>query len=679
MVDENKILLQITDALLDVCDGAKEKDESGFNKPDSDVVRKSYPDVVTIAPLLMKYKKQIECAGFNYGDMKKAVIAVSGPLPTHNWSEYKVGFGKHASMTYAEMADTERGYLSWMDQTFEQTDSRWVDAHAVITNQPIPDKKPAEPKIEIIQLVLFKSGMVGVQAPYENRERCQALSQRRWEKPYWVCPASCIEELADAFPDGEQSETFQKRLAEVQNVSVKSEQIASDFNIEHFGNGKEMFPFQKAGLEFVEATGGNALIADQMGLGKTIQALSYIASHPEHRPIVIVCPASLKLNWQREAQAWLETDDKIEVVKGKPKQPTGDIVIINYDILNKWLATLKEFNPKILIYDESHSVKNQKSARSKAAMELAEVAPHKLLLTGTPVLNRPAELWNQLRIIDPFKYPDEQFFQWHKRYTNATQNRYGWDFSGASNLDELAQSLKSVMIRRTKDQVLTELPEKQRSSIFIPIDNKKEYQTAERSLQEWLADQEGLEPSKRVSSVEHLARIEYLRQIAVKGKLKQALAWIRTFLEGGEKLVVFATHKKIITALMDEFGECAVKIDGSVSTEKRQEAVDRFQTDDGVKLFVGNIKAAGVGITLTSASNVAFLELPWTPADLEQAEDRCHRIGQTNAVNIHYLLAQKTIDQTMAAMVEEKRGIISQITSDKNSLGFDLFEGENDE
>ncbi|MBC2694234.1 MAG: DEAD/DEAH box helicase, partial [Desulfobacteraceae bacterium] len=485
---------------------------------------------------------------------------------------------------------------------------------------------------------------------------------------------------ADAFPDGEQSETFKKRLVDVQKTSEKSERVVSDFNLEHFGNGKEMFPFQKAGLEFLEATGGNALIADQMGLGKTIQGLSYIAAHPNQRPAVIVCPASLKLNWEREAEMWLETDDTIQVVKGgKPKPLTGDIVIINYDILKKWVPTLKEYLPQILIFDESHSIKNSKSLRAKAAVELAEVVPHKILLTGTPVLNRPTELWNQLRIIDPYKYPDSNFFQWHQRYCDAKKNRWGWDFSGASNLEELAQSLKTIMIRRTKDQVLTELPEKQRSSIFIPIDNKKEYQTAERNLQEWLAEQEGLKPSKRVSSVEHLARIEYLRQIAVKGKLKQSLAWIKTFLEGVEKLVVFATHKKIISALMEEFGECAVKIDGSVSTEKRQEAVDKFQTDDQVKLFVGNIKAAGVGLTLTAASNVAFLELPWTPGDLEQCEDRCHRIGQKNAVGIHYLLAKNTIDVTMAAMVEEKRGVISQITDDKNSLGFNLFGGKNDE
>jgi len=434
-----------------------------------------------------------------------------------------------------------------------------------------------------------------------------------------------------------------------------------------------------------------------MGLGKTIQALAYLALHPEHRPAVVVCPASLKLNWKREAEAWLETGDRIEIVSGgkvheltKSHELRAGIVIINYDILKKWLPELKRIQPEILILDESHSVKNKKAARSKAAKELAAVTPHKILLTGTPVLNRPAELWNQLQIIDPAEFPDRRFFNWHLRYAAAHKIKIGskpdpanpgkwcdrtaWDFSGASNLEELAQSLKTIMIRRTKDQVLPELPAKRRSTILIPIDNRKEYDKADNAFLEWMAEQNGAEVAERASHVEQLAKIEYLRQIAIHGKMKQAIAWIENFLDSGEKLVVFATHKATVHALEREYGTMAVKIDGSVSSEKRQAAVDKFQNDPDTKLFIGNIKAAGVGITLTAASNVAFLELDWTPALLEQAEDRCHRIGQPNAVNIYYLLAENTIDVSIAAMLERKRGVIDQITEETNGIGFDLFE-----
>jgi len=532
-----------------------------------------------------------------------------------------------------------------------------------------------------IKLVSFKSGMIGVQAPFCAKDRCKALSERRWEKPYWVSPAAIIEEVAAAFPDGEQSEGFQRRLNEVRAITEKATAVKSDFEIEHFGNGKKMMPFQKAGLVFAEVTGGNCMIADSMGLGKTVEALSYLAAHPGMRPAVIVCPASLKLNWQREAQAWLETGDRIEIINGGKAREFdfgADIVIINYDILKKWTQALQSINPEVIIFDESHSLKTKKAARSKAAKELAATVPHKILLTGTPVLNRPAELWHQLQIIDPFGYPDKRFFQWHKRYADAKQLHFGrktvWDFTGASNIDELAASLKTIMIRRTKEQVLPELPAKRRQTIKIPIDNRAEYKRADKEFVAWLTEQKGAEAAERASNVEQLAKIEYLRQIAVRGKMKQALAWIENFMESGEKLVVFATHKETIHALEREYGTMAVKIDGSVSSEKRQDAVDRFQNDPNVRLFIGNIQAAGVGITLTAASDVVFLELGWTPALHDQAEDRCHRIGQENAVNIYYLLAEATIDATISAMLESKREVIDQITEDAGGLGFDLFD-----
>lgn len=533
-----------------------------------------------------------------------------------------------------------------------------------------------------IRLVSFKSGMIGIEAPFSAKDRCKALSERRWEKPFWISPASIIEEMAATFPDGEQSEFFQKKLAEVRAMSEKATATESDLELEHFGNGKEMMPFQKAGLEFVEATGGNCFIADQQGLGKTVEALSYLALHPEMRPVVVVGPAVVKLNWEREAEAWLETGDKIEIISGGKVHPiTGDIgiIIINYDVLKKWLPELMRCAPQVMILDESHSVKNKKAARSKAAKELAASVPHKILLTGTPVLNRPAELWNQLQIIDPITYPDKRFFKWHLKYAAAHKiwigrDKTAWDFSGASNLEELAASLTTIMIRRTKDQVLPELPAKRRSTILIPIDNRKEYDRADNEFLEWMAEQKGTEAANQVRHVEQLAKIEYLRQIAVRGKMKQAIAWIENFLESGEKLIVFATHRVTIDALMQEFSKIAVRIDGRTCMEERQLAVDRFQTDDEIVLFIGNIRAAGVGITLTAASNVAFLELAWNPALLEQAEDRCHRIGQENAVNVYYLMAENTIDASIAAMLESKRAVIDQITEDEETLSFELFD-----
>jgi SNF2 family DNA or RNA helicase len=682
------LLTQITDALLEVCDGAQEQDAQGFNKPDSLTVRGSYPDMIPIAPLLLKYKKQIEGAGFNLMSMKAAVIAVSGDLPTYNWNEYTIEFGKHSGRTYKEMADDQRGYLSWMVQTFKHSDQRWIAANAVLSEMPIPELNPPEPKDETIRLILFKAGInvlsgskIGILAPFSAKDRCKALSERRWEKPYWVCPAAIVEEVTAAFPDGEQSDGFKHKLDEVRAISEKAMQTESNFDLKHFGNGKELMPFQRAGLEFVEATDGNCLISDSMGLGKTIQALAYLALHPEMRPAVIVCPASLKLNWQREAEVWLETNDRIEVIRGgKVHELTlshelrAGIVIINYDILKKWLPELKRIQPEVLILDESHYIKSPKSSRSKAAKELAATVPHKILLTGTPVLNRPSELWNQLGIIQPDEYSSNRFFNWHLRYTaahkiNIGRDKTAWDFSGASNLDELAMSLKSIMIRRTKEQVLPELPSKRRSTILIPIDNRKEYDRADREFMAWMTEQKGEAAAERVSHVEQLAKREYLKQVAIKGKMKAAIDWIKTFLESGEKLIVFGTHRSTIESVMSEFSDCAVAVIGGMTADAKNRSVDAFQNDSDVRLFVGNIQAAGVGLTLTASSNVAFLELADGPEMLKQCEDRAHRIGQDNAVNVWYLLAENTIDGTIVDLVESKREVIDQITEEEHGLG----------
>ena len=449
--------------------------------------------------------------------------------------------------------------------------------------------------------------------------------------------------------------------------------------LEHFGHGKEMMAFQKVGLGFIEAAGGNAMIADQMGTGKTCQSLAYLALHPEMRPAVIVCPASLKLNWQREAEMWLETDDVVEVIKnGKPYSLTGDIglIIINYDVLKKWLPELQRCKPQVLIYDESHYIKSPKSARSKAAAQLAKSVPHKILLTGTPVLNRPAELWHQLQIIDSKTYTQSKFFQWHKRYAGARQLHFGQktvlDISGATNLGELAASLRGIMIRRTKADVLPDLPTKRRQIIFVSIDNRREYDRAEKDFMAWVAEQKGQAAADRASNVEQLSIVEALRQIAIQGKMKQAIAWISDFLETGEKLVVFATHRATVDALMQEFSKVAVRLDGGMCAEEKQISVDRFQSDSEIRLFIGNIQAAGVGITLAEASNVLFVELGWTPALMEQAEDRTHRIGQKNAVNIYFMIAENTIDEKIVNLLEAKGGITSASIGDNSDIAFKI-------
>ena len=683
----NTDIINAAKTLAAVCDGAISDDGTGYNGRDApfvhSVLGQEFPptpkQIAAIHKILRTYKVQLSGMGIEYDDLELDPIKKAPEMSANadkkidpTWDTKTIPLGKHKGKTYGQIYEEDYPYLEWIAKNFEDGEIK-TDIVAILKGQPL-----AADKI----ILDYVDGKVVITSPFSAKFLCSELSIREWDEDIkrWTCPSMIIDEIIETFHnssfDMETTTAFGDERDRIDALRETSNAVDSDFELEHFGNGRELMPFQNAGVKFLEVANGNAMVADSMGLGKTAQALAYLQLHPELRPAIVVCPASLKYNWRNECEMWLETDDTIEIINsGKSHKLEADITIINYDILNKWKSEIKNTNIKIIIYDESHYIKNQNASRSKAAKDISASAPHRILLTGTPVLNRPNELWNQLQIIDPIAYSDKNFFRWHLRYTDATKGEYGWDFSGASNIEELAENLKHVMIRRTKDQVLPELPDKRKSAIIVPITNRKDYRKAESEFFSWVAEQKGLAAAKRASRVEQLTKIEYLKQIAAAGKMKAAIEWITDFLESGEKLVVFATHKATIHALEREFGTLAVKIDGSVSVEARQAAVDGFQNDPKVKLFIGNIKAAGVGITLTSASDVIFLELPWTPADLEQSEDRVHRIGQKNAVNIYYLLGDHTIDENIAIMLESKKKVIDGIMSEKNTeTNFNLFD-----
>lgn len=517
--------------------------------------------------------------------------------------------------------------------------------------------------------------VIKISFPYglEDIERVRKLPNRRYYKEdrCWSTPPDIkvIEYLKEWGFDIDPSVTsFMKSL------------IVKDIP----GLKGELFPFQKDGVAFIESHGGRALIADEMGLGKTIQALAWLQLHPEKRPAVVVVPASLKLNWLREIHKWMSTGAKTIILSGTtpsiiPKD--FDIIIINYDILPNeyetntaeggrakkkdiprtgWVDYILELNPKVLITDECHYYKSNKANRTLGVRKLGKDIPHILALSGTPIVNRPIEAFNAIRLINPFLFKDQWYFA--KHYCNARYNGFGWDLNGASNTSELHKILTdNIMIRRRKEDVLKELPNKIYSFVPIELDNKQEYQEAKQHLINFIRKTKGDDAAHRATMAEQLAEIEILKQVAIKGKMSQAISWISDFLEVDGKLVVFATHRTVIDTLIETFGSIAVKIDGDVSQINRQKAVDDFQNNPDIRLFVGNIKAAGVGITLTASSNVAFLELPWTPGELSQAEDRCHRIGQKNSVNIHYLLAEGTIDEQIAHLLDRKRTVVNAV------------------
>jgi len=516
------------------------------------------------------------------------------------------------------------------------------------------------PQIKYASMVKASNGIrIKITFPYdvEMIHKVRELPGRTWhaEQKCWSAPVH-VETLNTLNEWGFELDNHLKNY--IEKTKSREEEIIEITGIP--GLKGELYPFQRKGVAFLETKRGRALIADEMGLGKTVQALAWWQLHRDKIPVVVVVPASLKLNWKREAELWLP-NPKVEILSGtKPWKLTGEIIIINYDILHAWLEYLKKINPAILITDECHYYKSNKAKRTKAVKQLGKNIPHVIALSGTPIVNRPIEAFNALKLIDPLLFPD--YWHYAKYYCAAKQSVFGWDLNGASHIQELHQRLTStVMIRRLKKDVLPDLPDKIYSFIPIELSNQKVYDEAEADFVEFVRKYKSQEAAERISNAEALASIEGLKQLAVKGKLEQSIDWIKNFLEIEDKLIVFATHKFVIDAIMTAFPSITVKIDGSVVNAERQNAVDNFQNNDKIKLFVGNIQAAGIGITLTASSNVAFIELPWTPGALVQAEDRCHRIGQKDSVNIYYLLAAGTIEEKIAHMIDDKRKVLDAV------------------
>ena len=417
-----------------------------------------------------------------------------------------------------------------------------------------------------------------------------------------------------------------------------------------------LMPFQTAGVVYALRQ-RRTFIADEQGLGKTVQALTAIESDDAY-PAVVVCPASLKLNWLRECARWLP-GRRAEPLSGRRGPlPLADIIVVNYDVLDARADSLAELEPGALVFDESHYVKNPKANRTKAAIDLSARLPEqalRLALTGTPLVNRPRELVPQLRTLG-------------RLGDFGSGASFERRFDGQEARERLHWHLRSLCyVRRRKDEVLTQLPPKRRITVPVPLANESEYRHLEEDLVDWLRHAV-LDPAQLAEKIdsalraEALVKLNALRHVAAQGKLHAAIEWIKAFLESGERLVVFAHHRDIQAELVAMFPRAA-RILGSDPVEERQRNVELFQRErGGASLCICSLEAASHGFTLTAAASVAFLELGWTPAKHDQAEDRVHRIGQDRHVTAWYLLAADTIDERIAALIDYKRAVVGSVT-----------------
>jgi SWI/SNF-related matrix-associated actin-dependent regulator of chromatin subfamily A-like protein 1 len=401
-------------------------------------------------------------------------------------------------------------------------------------------------------------------------------------------------------------------------------------------------------------------IADEQGLGKTVEALAALEADGAY-PAVVVCPAAMKLTWEREAGRWL-AHRSVAVVQGRVAvPPRGDITILNYEIVAAHRDALARRRPQALVIDEAHYCKNPSAKRTQAVRSLAASLPSdalKLALTGTPVLNHPDELIAQLRVIDRLRE-----FGSGARFSQQFRGRVG----GGLSEERLHWHLRRhCFVRRLKSEVLPQLPAKRQVVVPIALTNEAEYRLAQRDVIEWLRTQplDLSQLNAKISATlraERLAQLGTLQRLAARGKLAAAMAWIEDFLASGEALVVFARHVEIQKAVVARFPD-ALHLLGDDSLPARERSIAAFQDPQGPALIVCATRTAAQGITLTRASNVAFLELEWTPAIHDQAEDRCHRIGQRDAVTAWYLLAADTIDETMSRLIQAKRATVSAVT-----------------
>lgn len=467
---------------------------------------------------------------------------------------------------------------------------------------------------------------------------------------------------------------------------------------------KELYPFQKEGVETLLSNDRNYLLADEMGLGKTVQVLTYLNLNPKSLPAVVVCPASLKLNWGKEVEKWVGVAPY--VLYGRtPEHLSEEFVqkhpvwIINYDILgvedaqekaveaerrkvceetgapyrkrklrvHGWCDEISRHGFKTIVCDEVQNIAEEETLRSRGVSQICEGDSRKIFLSGTPYETRTSQFFTCLHILDRRLFPNKWRFL--MTYCNPKKTFFGWQFQGLSNGEQLHQMISPLMIRRLKKDVLTQLPPKNR--IVVPMDvtskERRVYDQCDMELQQAVDNHE----------TNALTKLAKLKQASFEAKKSAIIQWIKDYLEVNDKLVVFVYHKAAFHALMDEFSKFAVGINGETAVADRQKAVDSFQLNKKTKLFVGQIKSCNAGLTLTAANATCFVEFGTTCVMHEQAEDRVHRISQTaDSVFAYYLILDNSIDNVIMDVLNSRNADMKKVLN--NESNDELFKREDD-
>jgi len=423
--------------------------------------------------------------------------------------------------------------------------------------------------------------------------------------------------------------------------------------------------------EAIEKLAGSKrfILADDMGLGKTTSTI-IAALESGAKKVLIICPASLKINWSREIENY--TDKSIYICEGKNFSSDHDFVIVNYDIIKNFhdikdKETSQIINSKfdLVIIDEAHYIKNSQAQRTKLINHFVKNINRVWLLTGTPITSRPIDYYNLLSLVE--SPVAQNWMAYVIRFCEGYQFRAGqrkvWNVNGASNLDELRERTSKQILRRLKTDVL-DLPEKIINPIYLRL-KSREYENLMGEYFDWFRNNKEESSSLTVQ----FSKLMKVRQVIAEEKVSQTIELAENILEQGKKVIIFSNFTEPLKRIHEHFGKMSVYLDGSTTKPARQKAVDDFQDNDKVKVFCGNIKAAGVGITLTSAEVVIFNDLSFVPSDHSQAEDRAYRYGQKNSVLVYYPLFENTIEGAIYDILIRKKGIFETVMGDNLDKG----------
>lgn len=752
------LIVAAAQALAMVCDGAVKEDGRGYNGIDSPIMKKlaaqashSPRQLRLMWHILRKYTKQLEGRGILYAQL------VPPPLPPRDEKsgQFKAA-GRALPGEEAQAPASRRLELKWIDTKYGRRiavafgyDGQLVEVVKSLKkgNPKLPPWFDGETKSW-----LFPDTIESFDAALEVLE--------------------AVEPALDIKVEAELGRAIGKVREERRRAYTMSRSESADLAVP---TKLPPLPFQRAGIQWTDERGGRALIADEMGLGKTVQALGYLALRPEMTPALVVCPATIRVNWARETQKFtsykplvisskssLKSLQKLGVDTELAPKAGYDVTIINYDLLETqtpqtwikeicrgdmshvdWLVeaahyavpflnkAIRKAHPSIqpklknvllkisalggaankkkfvkvfvndipldeflkaggfktMIVDEMHYLKDIKTQRTLACVEIQKKVKGVIGLTGTPIRNRPLEAWSQTQVIMPSLFPN--FMDYARRFCAAQQTRFGWDFTGSSNLDELDRILReNLMIRREKKQVLKELPKATRVTIPLIINgHQKDYEkeiapiidemaSAKAARREWKARMAALSDEDRTKYLaEHaqeaaaaagltgyvLEQIEKAKQAATRAKYGECLKFIQDAQEQNGKVLVFATHQAVIEQLAGDLRKAGLKADhihGGVSMAARVGIKDSFQDGD-LEVLVCGIRAASEGLTLTASHVVIFIEFDWNPGQHDQAEARVDRIGQTVPPTMYYLAAMGTIDEQIVELIDAKREVVN--------------------